>query len=103
MKSWRGEEKIKRDIMEGDEEKGMMIMKMDEGIDKGNVEMEEKVEIKKDMKEGEMNDRMRMIGDEMMIREMGEIERERIELKKKEEEGVNYEEKIEKEEERIEW
>ncbi len=40
---WRGAAPIQRAIMAGDAETGMMIMKMDEGLDTGPVAMVEKL------------------------------------------------------------
>ena len=40
---WRGAAPIQRAIMAGDTETGMMIMKMDEGLDTGSVALEEQL------------------------------------------------------------
>lgn len=89
--------------MAGDAETGMMIMKMDAGLDTGPVAMAEKVAITPDMTAGELHDRLSMIGADLMIRALGALERESLALQPQAEEGVTYAAKIDKAEARIDW
>lgn len=100
---WRGAAPIQRAIMSGDSETGMMIMKMDEGLDTGPVAMAEKVAITPDMTAGELHDRLSMIGADLMVRALGALERESLALQPQAEEGVTYAAKIDKAEARIDW
>nr|WP_312970622.1 methionyl-tRNA formyltransferase [Brucella intermedia] len=100
---WRGAAPIQRAIMAGDAETGMMIMKMDAGLDTGLVAMAEKVAITPDMTAGELHDRLSMIGADLMIRALGALERESLALQPQAEEGVTYAAKIDKAEARIDW
>ena len=100
---WRGAAPIQRAIMAGDAETGMMIMKMDAGLDTGPVAMAEKVTITPDMTAGELHDRLSMIGADLMIRALGALERESLALQPQAEEGVTYAAKIDKAEARIDW
>ncbi len=100
---WRGAAPIQRAIMAGDAETGMMIMKMDAGLDTGPVAMAEKVAITPDMTAGELHDRLSMIGADLMIRALGALERESLALQPQAEEGVAYAAKIDKAEARIDW
>ncbi|URQ75284.1 MAG: methionyl-tRNA formyltransferase [Candidatus Ochrobactrum gambitense] len=100
---WRGAAPIQRAIMSGDSETGMMIMKMDEGLDTGPVAMAEKVAITPDMTAGELHDRLSMIGADLMVRALGALERESLTLQPQAEEGVTYAAKIDKAEARIDW
>lgn len=100
---WRGAAPIQRAIMAGDAETGMMIMKMDAGLDTGPVAMAEKVTITRDMTAGELHDRLSMIGADLMIRALGALERESLALQPQAEEGVTYAAKIDKAEARIDW
>src|SRR3954452_22797954 len=59
---WRGAAPIQRAIMAGDKETGVMVMKMEEGLDTGPVGMAERVAITPDMTAGEFNDRLCVIG-----------------------------------------
>ena len=100
---WRGAAPIQRAIMAGDVETGMMVMKMDAGLDTGPVAMAEKVAITPDMTAGELHDRLSMIGADLMIRALGALERESLALQPQAEAGVTYAAKIDKAEARIDW
>ncbi len=57
--------------MAGDLETGIMIMKMDEGLDTGPVAMAEKVEVAADMTAGELRDEDWVLaGADLMVRAM---------------------------------
>ncbi|MHC3941494.1 Methionyl-tRNA formyltransferase [Paenochrobactrum sp. BZR 201-1] len=100
---WRGAAPIQRAIMAGDKETGMMIMKMDEGLDTGPVAMVEKITITENMTTGELHDRLSMTGADLMIRALGALERESLTLSPQDEDGVVYAAKIDKAEARIDW
>ena len=53
---WRGAAPIHRAIMAGDSETGVMVMKMDEGLDTGPIAMAERVPIGADATTGELHD-----------------------------------------------
>src|SRR5690606_19279976 len=63
---WRGAAPIQRAIMAGDGATGMMVMKMDEGLDTGPVALTERVTICPDMTAGELHDCLAEIGAELM-------------------------------------
>ena len=45
---WRGAAPIHRSIMNGDKTTGISIMKMEKGLDTGDILLEEKIKIKED-------------------------------------------------------
>ncbi|MBB3144371.1 methionyl-tRNA formyltransferase [Phyllobacterium trifolii] len=100
---WRGAAPIQRAIMAGDDETGIMIMKMDEGLDTGPVAMAEKVTITADMTAGELHDQLSMAGADLMVRAMAALERDSLTLTPQSEDGVTYASKITKAETRIDW
>lgn len=100
---WRGAAPIQRAIMAGDTETGMMIMKMDEGLDTGPVAMVEKVDITPDMTAGTLHDRLSQIGADLMVRAMAAVARDSLTLTPQASEGVTYAHKIDKAETRIDW
>ncbi|WP_183431683.1 methionyl-tRNA formyltransferase [Mesorhizobium sp. RMAD-H1] len=100
---WRGAAPIQRAIMAGDRESGMMIMKMDEGLDTGPVAMVERITITPDMTAGELHDRLSQIGADLMVRAMAALERDSLTLTPQAEEGATYAAKIDKAETRIDW
>lgn len=100
---WRGAAPIQRAIMAGDLETGIMIMKMDEGLDTGPVAMAEKINITADMTGGELHDQLSMAGADLMVRAMAALERDSLTLTPQSEEGITYASKITKVETRIDW
>lgn len=98
---WRGAAPIQRAIMAGDRETGMMVMKMDAGLDTGPVALTHKVEISLDITAGELHDRLAEIGAELMVEAMAKLEAGNLPLTPQPAEGVVYAAKISKEETRI--
>src|SRR5690349_10094219 len=72
---WRGAAPINRAIMAGDAETGVMVMKMEEGLDTGPVAMAERVPIPSDATAGDLHDRLAQLGADLMVRALGAIER----------------------------
>jgi methionyl-tRNA formyltransferase len=100
---WRGAAPIHRAIMAGDTETGMMVMKMEEGLDTGPVAMTAKLPIAPDMTTGELHDRLSERGAELMVQAMAELERGWLVLTPQSDIGVTYAKKIDKAETRIDW
>jgi len=98
---WRGAAPIQRAIMAGDRESGIMVMKMDKGLDTGPVALTRKVEIAHDMTAGELHDRLSRIGAEAMVEAMARLEAGDVPLTPQASEGVLYAAKIDKGETRI--
>src|SRR3979490_3025011 len=100
---WRGAAPINRAIMAGDTETGVMVMKMDAGLDTGDVAMAERIAITDAMTAADLHDALAPLGADLMGRAMGALERGRLQLTKQSDEGVTYATKIEKAEARIAW
>jgi methionyl-tRNA formyltransferase len=100
---WRGAAPINRAIMAGDAESGVMVMKMDVGLDTGDVAMAEKIAIPDTMTAADLHDALAPLGADLMVRAMGALERGRLQLTKQSDVGVTYAAKIDKAEARIDW
>jgi methionyl-tRNA formyltransferase len=100
---WRGAAPINRAIMAGDAETGVMVMKMDAGLDTGDVAMAERMAISDAMTAADLHDALARLGGDLMVRAIGALERGRLQLTKQSDEGVTYAAKIEKTEARIDW
>jgi len=100
---WRGAAPINRAIMEGDAESGVMVMKMDVGLDTGDVAMAERLPITDTMTAADLHDALAPLGADLMVRAMGGLERGSLQLSRQSEEGVTYAAKIEKPEAKIDW
>ena len=100
---WRGAAPINRAVMAGDAETGVMVMRMEEGLDTGPVAMAERVPILADMTAGQMHDVLARLGADLMLRALGALERGALTLTPQPGEGVTYASKIDKQETRIDW
>jgi methionyl-tRNA formyltransferase len=100
---WRGAAPINRAIMAGDAESGVMVMKMDIGLDTGDVAMAERLAITDTMTAADLHDALAPLGADLMVRAMGWLARGGLQLQKQSEDGVTYAAKIDKAEARIDW
>jgi len=79
------------------------VMKMDVGLDTGDVAMAERLTISDAMTAADLHDALAPLGADLMVRAMGALERGKLQLTKQSDEGVTYAAKIEKAEARIDW
>jgi methionyl-tRNA formyltransferase len=100
---WRGAAPINRAIMADDTETGVMVMKMDAGLDTGDVAMAERLAIADAMTAADLHDALAPLGADLMVRAIGALERGKLQLTRQSEQGVTYAAKIEKAEARIDW
>src|SRR5262252_929500 len=100
---WRGAAPINRAIMAGDSETGVMVMKMDAGLDTGDVAMAERIAITDAMTAADLHDALAALGGDLMVRAIGALERGMLQLKPQASDGVTYAAKIDKAETRIDW
>ncbi|WP_296021400.1 methionyl-tRNA formyltransferase [uncultured Agrobacterium sp.] len=100
---WRGAAPIQRAIMAGDAETGMMVMKMEKGLDTGPVALTARVSIDENMTAGELHDALMLKGARLMRDAMAKLENDDLPLTVQAEEGVVYAAKIDKAETRIDF
>jgi methionyl-tRNA formyltransferase len=100
---WRGAAPINRAIMADDAESGVMVMKMDAGLDTGDVAMAERLAITDAMTAADLHDAMAPLGADLMVHAMGALERGKLQLTKQSDQDVTYAAKIDKAEARIDW
>src|SRR5215470_7012608 len=100
---WRGAAPINRAVMAGDAESGVMVMKMDVGLDTGDVAMAERLPITDAMTASDLHDALAPLGADLMVRAMAALERGSLQLARQSDEGVTYAAKIDKAEARIDW
>lgn len=100
---WRGAAPIHRAIMAGDVETGMMVMKMNEGLDTGPIAMTSRVAILPEMTTGELHDVLKQAGASLMVEAMAALEIGKLPLTPQSSDSVIYAKKIDKSETRIDW
>ena len=100
---WRGAAPLQRAVMAGDAETGVMVMRMEAGLDTGPVAMAERIAITPDMTAGVLHDRLAPLGADLMARALAALSRGTLRLTSQTDVGVTYARKIEKAECRIDW
>ena len=100
---WRGAAPINRAVMAGDDESGATVMKMDEGLDTGDMALMERIRIGADMTAGELHDALAPLGADLMVRALSALERGTLQFTHQPTDGVTYAAKIDKAETRIDW
>jgi methionyl-tRNA formyltransferase len=100
---WRGAAPIARAIMAGDPETGVMVMRMEAGLDTGPIAMGERVSIGPDVTAGELSERLARLGADLMARALSALSRGVLDTRPQPEAGVTYARKLDKSETRIDW
>jgi methionyl-tRNA formyltransferase len=100
---WRGAAPIQRAIMAGDAESGVMVMKMEAGLDTGPVALTAKTPIGAEMTAGELHDRLGELGAPLMADALDLLANGELRFTPQAEDGACYAQKIEKAEARMDW
>ncbi len=100
---WRGAAPINRAVMAGDVETGAMIMRMDEGLDTGDVALDAAIPVPPDATAGDMHDKLMRAGADLMVLALALLDRGGLQFRPQAADGVTYAKKIEKSETRIDW
>lgn len=94
---WRGAAPIHAALLNGDKESGITIMKMDAGIDTGDIISQKKIQITSKMTHGELEDILGKMGAYMIVDTINNFKESLKKAKKQPEDGL-YAKKIEKNE-----
>ena len=100
---WRGAAPIHRAVMAGDAETGVMVMKMEEGLDTGPIATAERVPIAPDATTGDLHDALARRGADLTLRALAALEKGALHLTPQPAAGATYAAKIDKAETRIDW
>ncbi len=103
LPAYRGAAPIQRVIMDGMTETGITIMKMDSGIDTGDIILQGSLEIRDSDTGGSLHDRLSMLGADMIVKVLPEIENGTAHYIKQDSSGSNYVGMIQKNEGIIKW
>jgi methionyl-tRNA formyltransferase len=100
---WRGAAPIQRAIMAGDSETGVMVMRMEQGLDTGPVGMVAKSPIDPDMTAGDLHDRLMALCAGLIVQALARLADGSLTFTTQAVEGVTYARKIDKAETRVDW
>jgi methionyl-tRNA formyltransferase len=91
---WRGAAPIERAIMAGDEETGVCVMRLTEGLDSGPVALSGRVAIEPTEDYGRLSARLAKLGGRLLVRALDLEAAGGLEFRDQLEDGVTYAEKI---------
>jgi methionyl-tRNA formyltransferase len=100
---WRGAAPIQRAIEAGDEETGITIMQMDEGLDTGPMLLTEGTPIGADDTSASLHERLAAIGARLIVQALARLQAGALPAAPQPEAGANYARKIDKSEAAIDW
>jgi methionyl-tRNA formyltransferase len=89
--------------MTGDEETGVTVMRMEEGLDTGPIASKARVPIEPDATAGDLREALARIGADLMLDALGELDKGTLTLTSQSESGATYANKVSKNETRIDW
>lgn len=100
---WRGAAPIQHAIMYGDKETGISIMKMDKGMDTGDIISIENIEISANTTYGTLIEDLSHLGGKMIVETLSDLENKLNSAYKQPVDGVTIAPKITKDMEQINW
>ena len=100
---WRGAAPIQRAIEAGDDESGVTIMQMDEGLDTGDMLIIRRTEILHTTTGGELHDRLAEIGGKAMVEALDRLADGELAATPQPEQGVTYASKLSKAEAELDF
>ncbi len=101
MPRWRGAAPIERTVLAGDTETAVCIMKMDVGLDTGDILLQQKITLDNQITTEKLYEKLAPIGAKLLIETLDNFEN--ITPIPQSEEGVTYAKKLLKEESTIDW
>ena len=100
---WRGAAPIQRALLAGDRVSGISIMQMDAGMDTGPLLAQKPVDIVEDEDAGSLHDKLALLGGDMIVAALRELEAGSLRPVTQGSEGATYARKIDKKETEIDW
>ena len=100
---WRGAAPIQRAIMAGDPETGVMVMRMEEGLDTGPIALTARMAIGPEARADEISAELASVGAGLMVQALARLAQGKLSFTPQAADGVTYAHKIDKAEARIDW
>jgi len=103
LPKWRGASPIQRPLMAGDRETGITIIKMDKGVDSGEMMVQEKFPLDGDETYADLAEKLSQMGAEILVKTLKNLRDVNVVLIKQDDALASYAKKIDKEECKINW
>lgn len=100
---WRGAAPIQHTLLAGDQETGVAIMQLDEGMDTGPIYMMEKAPIEPTDNSATLHDRLSVFGANLLVKTLDELQAGTITAQPQSTQGVTHASKINKADAVIDW
>ena len=100
---WRGASPIQSAILAGDEDTGISLMSVEEGLDSGPIFCSESITIGESETYGELHDRLAILGAKLLKGNLGKILSGNLHSEPQDSNKVTYARKIKKIKTRINW
>jgi len=100
---WRGAAPVEAAILAGDEQTGVSLMRMDEGLDTGPVYARVPVAIGEHETAGELKARLAELGGQLLVSKLPDVLAGRLVAEPQPATGVTYAPKVKKEDARLDW
>lgn len=100
---WRGAAPIQRAIQAGDENTGITIMQMDEGLDTGDILISESLPIGADWNAAQLHDCLSELGVPLLLEAISGLESGRLEATRQAHHRSTYAARLSKQEAEIDW
>jgi len=103
LPKYRGAAPIQWAILNDEPETGVTIMKMDVGMDTGDIVSQERTPLSEQDTSETLHDRLAKMGAELLVRTIPEYVPGKIQPRAQPEEGVSYAPKIKKQDGQVDW
>ncbi len=103
LPKYRGAAPINWAVADGESVSGVTTMKMDVGLDTGDMLLKGEIEIGKEMTAGELHDELAVIGAELLLDTLHDLEEGTLEGELQNEEQATYASMLNKEISKIDW
>lgn len=103
LPKYRGAAPIHQAIIRGERETGLTTMFMDEGMDTGDMLLQQKIPIEKDDTAGTLHDKLCLIGSELLLETLRQLEAGTLKRIPQNHEAATYAPMLKKEDGRINW
>lgn len=100
---WRGAAPIQRAILAGEQETGITIMQMDQGLDTGDILLQRSIPILHNDNTNTLYDKLAILGANCVVETLNLLKNEKIVAAPQTEKNVSYAPKLEKGEAKINW